>query len=197
MGFFGVWAPGVLPFPVVIPLKDRVIDDPGARRESMQQTDLRWQLEAEIEEELWEREDAARDAALWRARAEVAEKRHELEARRSSDFEASSRVLADPTASHAARAEAIGTVAVWEVIDSKRERDTALANDDRAVASAAEQRIIAAHAAVEHAYGADDAGPAPSHPGTLDLLRENLGPRFDEAMRAWRKREQAEPLRRP
>ncbi len=178
MGFFGVWAPGVLPFPVVIPLKDRVIEDPAAPFRAMNEAQVVYELEVEAEEREREREAAAQEAAAWRARAEVAEARHELEdlqASAAAHLEACQHVLADPNASRDELADAIGTVAAWEVHDANTARNVAIANQDTAAASTAEQRIVAAYVAMEEACDTDATGPAPSDPRTLDLVRKALG----------------------
>jgi hypothetical protein len=190
VGFFGIWAPGVLPFPVVIPLKDRVIQDPAARFGTGYDADITYELEVEAEHRQRERERAADEAASWRARAEVAEARRELEDLQASvaaKLDACHRILSDPGAAGDELADAIGTVAAWEVHDAKTARDAAIANHDAEGASEAEQRIIAAYAALEEACDTDGLGPAPSEPLSIDRLRDALGDCFDEAMTVWRR----------
>jgi hypothetical protein len=190
VGFFGIWAPGVLPFPVVIPLKDRVIQVPTARFRAGYDADIAYELEVEAEERQRERERAADEAASWRAQADVAEARRELEDLQASvaaKLDACHRVLSDPDASGDELSDAIGTVAAWEVHDANAARDAAIATHDTEAASEAEQRIIAAYAALEEACDTDALGPAPSEPLSIERLHDALGERFDEAMTLWRR----------
>jgi hypothetical protein len=80
MGFFGIWAPGVLPFPIVVPVKNRVAPDPSDRALALQRA-----LEDDEQRDWVDRElvNARADMELADARAKEERARAEIQLARA------------------------------------------------------------------------------------------------------------------
>ena len=160
MGHFGIWAPGVLPFPVVVPLKDKIIEDPAARYALEALEEERAEVERQAAALEAERARVAARAGYLRADQEFEQARRKKE-RVDTDNAAwlaeFSRVLADPTAPLDVRRHAAGIIAGFEAQMAAYARERA----NGVVFDSAEQRFadegVRAYEAACAAFDADEA----------------------------------------
>jgi hypothetical protein len=132
MGFLGIWAPGVLPAPVVLPIRDRVASNPGGHWTALaREVELQRQQD-ELEAERGELEQQRRHRQLEQEALEARRKLEGIQSGLAARLASFRQVLDDPDAPLEARMNAAEVLAGAHVYAATGNADAAYAAGEAA-----------------------------------------------------------------